>query len=165
MATHDTRQGTWFERNAWMVFTGLSVILIAFGLGDLASGGSTYSLGETVLFNRLTGTTWAALLSTDPGAAALIDHQVRTGGTDLAIVGVLNLAVSITAFRRGERWAWIAMWVWPPSLAVLMALVWTSMQGSGTGIPVPMISGSILFLITLATLLLSARRYLAHRGP
>jgi hypothetical protein len=31
-----------------------------------------------------------------------------------AIVAVvLTVAVAATAFRRGERWAWFAFWVWP----------------------------------------------------
>lgn len=25
----------------------------------------------------------------------------------------LTVAVAATAFRRGERWAWVAFWVWP----------------------------------------------------
>jgi hypothetical protein len=61
MAAEDTRADSWFERNAWTVFAGISVVLVLFGLGDMISGGSTYELGETVLFNRLTGTTWGDL--------------------------------------------------------------------------------------------------------
>jgi hypothetical protein len=26
---------------------------------------------------------------------------------------VLTLAVALTAFRRGEFWAWLALWIWP----------------------------------------------------
>ncbi len=26
---------------------------------------------------------------------------------------VLTVAIAATAFRRGERWAWFAFWVWP----------------------------------------------------
>ncbi len=26
---------------------------------------------------------------------------------------VLTVAIALTAYRRGERWAWLAFWVWP----------------------------------------------------
>ena len=26
---------------------------------------------------------------------------------------VLTVAIAVTAFRRGETWAWLAFWVWP----------------------------------------------------
>ncbi len=30
-----------------------------------------------------------------------------------AVAVVLTVAIATTAFRRGERWAWLAFWVWP----------------------------------------------------
>jgi hypothetical protein len=35
-----------------------------------------------------------------------------------AVAVVLTLAVAPTAFRRGERWAWWAFWVWPAFFVV-----------------------------------------------
>jgi hypothetical protein len=163
MATEGTRRETWFERNGWTVFTGISLVTLIFGLGDMISGGSTFALGETVMFNRLTGTTWDALRAADPGAANMIDYQVRAGGAWLLLLGIFSLAICVTALRRGERWAWYAMLVWPLGVALIVAVLWSATQGPGNGIPVPIISGSITIVISTATLALSARRYL--RGP
>lgn len=33
--------------------------------------------------------------------------------TYAAVAAALTLAIAPTAFRRGERWAWLAFWVWP----------------------------------------------------
>jgi hypothetical protein len=71
----DRRRETWFERNGWTIFTGISLVTALFGLGDIVAGGSTFGFGETVMFNRLTGTTWDALQAADPGAANLIDGR------------------------------------------------------------------------------------------
>ena len=30
-----------------------------------------------------------------------------------AATAVFGLAIALTAFRRGERWAWLAFWFWP----------------------------------------------------
>jgi len=159
-----TRRETWFERNGWKVFTGISLVTVVFGLGDILRGGSSFALGEEVLFSRLTGTTWDALQAADPGAANLIDYQVRASGVWLLLIGILSLGICVTALRQGERWAWYAMWVWPLGVAVIVAVLWSAMQGPGDGIPIPIISGSITIVISLATLGLSARRYLRRRG-
>jgi hypothetical protein len=29
------------------------------------------------------------------------------------VAAVLTVVIAATAFRRGERWAWLAFWVWP----------------------------------------------------
>jgi hypothetical protein len=163
MAAEDTRRATWFERNGWTVFTGISIVTVLFGAGDIVSGGSTFALGETVMFNRLTGTTWDALQAADPGAANLIDYQVRAGGVWLLIIGILSLAICVTALRRSERWAWYAMWVWPLGVALIVAVLWSATR-PGEGIPIPIISGSITIVISVLTLALSARRYLRRPG-
>jgi hypothetical protein len=149
----------WFERNAWAIFTGLMVIIVVFGLGDLQQGAATFVSGEVVLFGRLTGTTWDELRVADPGAAHFVDYQVRVGGIYLVMIGSLTAAISVTAFRRGERWAWYAMWVWPLGVAAAAALIANSM-GPGTGIPIPIMSGAFFVVVMVATLGLSARRYL-----
>lgn len=38
--------------------------------------------------------------------------------TYAAVAVVLTLAIAFTAFRRGERWAWLALWVWPAFFVV-----------------------------------------------
>jgi len=102
ITTGETRD-SFFERNAWKVFATLSSIIVLFGVGDIAVGGSTFESGEVVMFTGITGTTWSALQSADPGAARLIDAQVRAGGTQLLLIGLLSLAICITGFRSGQH--------------------------------------------------------------
>jgi hypothetical protein len=148
-----------FEHNAWKIFAALSVILIVFGIGDVAAGGATYAAGEAVLFNSLTGTTWDELRVADPGAAKLIDSQVRSGGALLLVVGSLSLAVCVTALRRGEPWAWRTMWIWPLWFVLFYVLIWIAQPDPQSGTPVPVISGTIFLAISVVTLVLSFRRY------
>ena len=42
----------------------------------------------------------------DPEASFLI-------ATFAGVAVVLTIAIAVTAFRRGETWAWWAFWVWP----------------------------------------------------
>ena len=42
------------------------------------------------------------------------DVAVRTLiGTFGAGMGIFGLAITLTAFRRGERWAWFVLWYYP----------------------------------------------------
>ena len=163
MTAGGTRGGTWFERNGWTIFSGISLIIAFFGLGDVIGGGSTFASGEKVLFHRMSGTTWDALQAAQPGAAHMIDYQVRAGGAWLFMLGIMSFAICVTALRHGERWSWYAMWVWPLGFALIMAVLWSA-AGPGDGIPVPIISGSIMIVISVLTLALSARRYVG-RNP
>jgi FtsH-binding integral membrane protein len=87
---------------------------------------------------------------------------VRVGGAGLLITGVLSLAICVTALRRGERWAWYAMWVWPLGIVAIILVLASAMREPGTEIPVPIISGAITIVISVVTLALSARRYLRN---
>ena len=151
-----------FERKGWAVFAALSLILIMFGAGDVLEGGATYNGGEVVLFNSLTGTTWDALRSADPGAAKLIESQVRGTGALLFVFGLLSLLVSVNALRSGQRWAWWAMWAWPLWFVFNYVLLWIAQPDLRAGLPVPLISGTVFLVITVATLGLSFRKY--HRS-
>ena len=43
-----------------------------------------------------------------------MDRDAAPLTTTYAIVAVvITVAIAATAFRRGERWAWFAFWVWP----------------------------------------------------
>ncbi len=43
-----------------------------------------------------------------------MDRNSKWLVTSYAIVAVvLTIAITLTAYRRGERWAWLAFWVWP----------------------------------------------------
>jgi hypothetical protein len=150
---------SFFERHVWKVFAAVGVIVALFGVGDVASGGASFESGEGVLFGSMTGTTWDELRAADPGAAKMIDYLWRAEGAALVAVGMLALAISLTALRHGDRWAWYAMWVFPLWIALIYLVFWIVQPDLRTGIPVPMISGAVFLVVTVATLGLSYRTY------
>jgi hypothetical protein len=155
----DRGRGTFIERNDWKVWAGISLIIILFGVGDIQIGGATYEVGERVMFEGITGMTWGELKAADPAAARFIDGQVRLGGAYLLLIGLLTLAITIFGLRRSQRWAWLTMWLWPAWLALVLIMILLTEKVPGAGIPVPMISGTVFLIITVATLILSYRKY------
>lgn len=150
---------TFFERYSWIVFLALGLIIALFGLGDIMTGGTTFEGGEAPTLQGISGMTWQRLSSTSPNAASMIDYLVRAGGVHLFVLGLLSLIVAVTAFRRGDRWAWFAMWLWPLWLGMVVLLLLSVYKQSGPGVPPPLVSGTIFLAITVATLALSFRKF------
>ena len=146
-------------KRAWVVWAGVSVLFVLFGLDDLRQGGASYAGGERVLFEGIAGTTWDALQASRPAVANMIDTLVRTGGIDLVVLGLLCLTIALTGIRRGERWAWRAMWVLPLWIIATIAVLALADKVPGAGVPVPVMSGTFLLVVTVSTLLLTYRTY------
>lgn len=157
------KSGTFIERYSWIVFLALGLIIALFGLGDMMMGGATFEGGEAPTLQGISGMTWQELNSASPNAASMIDYLVRSGGIHLFLLGLLSMVVAATAFRRGERWAWFAMWLWPLWLAMIVLLLLGTYKPAGPGVPPPLVSGAIFFVITALTLALSFRKFFPKR--
>jgi hypothetical protein len=125
------------ERYAWAVFVLLAVVLLLIGLsgpqGPVGPGSPIHAFGIS-----------------NP---TLLDIEIRFRGTVVLGMVIFSLAITLFSFRRGERWAWFALWYWP--LFVLLHVA-----AFGTWLP------DVPFAILAAgSLLLSMRRYLGRRLP
>lgn len=150
---------TWFERHAWKVLLGVSLVIGLFGLLDMTGGASDLQNGETVLMHSLTGMSWNELKAASPAAANLIDWKFRSDGATLFTLAVLAIAICLGGFRRGQRWAWYALWVIPVWLALNTIFILLAVSHPGYGTPVPVISGAIFFVLWALMLGLSYRKY------
>ena len=68
--------------------------------------------GQPILpagYEGYTSGSWAGLVATNPMAARYMEVLFRMYGIFNFIFGVLTVAITLTAFRRGERWAWWAL--------------------------------------------------------
>lgn len=157
------RTESFFERHAWKVFLVLSGILILFGLGDIFTGGATFSSGEAPTVLGISGMTWEQLGAASPNSATMIDYLVRAGGVHLFVLGLLSLVICLTAFRRGERWSWFAMWLWPLWMVLVVMLLLSAYKQPGPGVPPPLVSGSIILILAVVTLVLAYRKYLPNK--
>src|SRR4026208_2068517 len=57
------------------------------------------------------GSSWSELLRTSPMTAKYMIVLFRTYGVHCVVFGLLGSAIAVTAFRRGESWAWWALLV------------------------------------------------------
>lgn len=104
---------TFFDRHAWKVLLGVILIIGFFGVSDMVRRASVLQNGETVFMHSITGVSWNELQAVSPKVANLIDVKFRMDGAALTTIAPLSMAVCLTGFRRGERWAWYALWALP----------------------------------------------------
>ncbi len=150
---------TFFERHAWKVLLFFSVVMALIGLPDLLAGGSFYQVGDVALLQGISGMTWEQLEATSPNAAAMIDFKVRMGGLEYLFLGLFSTAIVLTGFRRGERWAWYTMWLFPFFMALHSLVIFNAYKHPEAGTPEPLGSGLIMCVLTALMLALSYRKF------
>jgi hypothetical protein len=154
-----TNTESFVSRHAWKVLLALSLLIGFFGLMDLAGGAADLQNGEAVLMHSLTGMSWTELQAASPAAAHLVDWKFRSDGATLLVLGVLASAVCLGGFRQRQRWAWYALWAVPGWVALTVISLLSAVAYPGYGTPVPMVSGSIIFVVWSAALGLTWRSF------
>ena len=101
---------TRWRRVAWIVILIADAGFTAWGamaaaLPDLLAGpGGTPIL--TAGYEGFSKGSWSELAGTSPMTAKYIVLLFRMYGVFNVIFGLMAIAITVTAFRRGERWAW-----------------------------------------------------------
>ncbi len=57
-------------------------------------------------YEGFSGASWSALASASPMAASYMVVLFRMYGVFNVVFALMAIAITVTAFRRGERWAW-----------------------------------------------------------
>jgi hypothetical protein len=146
---------TRLQRHGWWVLVLFAVLIVVSGAMDVVMGAA----GDRVVAMGLTGRTHAELIAESPDAFRLYDFTRRTQAWALVTLGLLLLGILLGPYRRGDRWAWRAMWLLPawslsvPAMYLVFGLV------PGTPPPPPLISGSIVGVISILVLVLDRGRF------
>lgn len=101
------RSETWYERAAWIYFALVSGVVLPLAALSYVDPSST-----TELWARF-GHDVPASVAADPAAVEYVEfigHWATTGTIGFDLFGLL---IALTAFRRGQRWAWLAFCYWP----------------------------------------------------
>jgi hypothetical protein len=148
-----------FERHGWKILVGVSAIFLLFGLGDIIRGMDA----DPAIAESITGIEWQALQATEPNIANMIDLGVRSSGSSIFFLSILSIAVILFAFRPGQQWAWVVLWIWPAWMALIFLATFTAERQAGFPAPPPMLSAPFFFAVTLITLVLTRRKFFPGR--
>lgn len=107
-------------------------------------------------YEAITGGGWtlfSAIVS--PGLENATTAATRLAGFLGAMSSILIIAIAMTSFRRGERWAWYAMWTLPAFAVLDFGLI-----AGYSALTVTSVTWDItLFGLAMASLVLSYRRF------
>ena len=103
------------QRVAWILILIVDVGYIAWGAGAAASPDHLLGPGGKAIlpagYDGYSGGSWSELAAASPLTAGYMTLLFRMYGLYCVLFGVMGSAVAVTAFRRGERWAWWALLV------------------------------------------------------
>ena len=116
------------------------ILILVVDVGYVAWGAGAAAAPEQLLgpggkgilqaaYEGYSGGSWAALASASPLVAGYIRLMYRMYGVYCALFGLLGSAIALTAFRRGERWAWWALLV-GNTVALLSAMTMDRMSNA-----------------------------------
>jgi hypothetical protein len=100
---------------AWIVILIVEVSYVAWGgMAAAMPDGLLGPGGKAILpagYEGYSGESWSELLRASPTTANYMIVLFRMYGIYCVLFGLMGSAITLTAFRRGERWAWWALLV------------------------------------------------------
>ena len=110
------------QRTAWILVFIVDALMIAWGAAAAIAPEHLLGPGGRAIlpagFEGYTGGSWPALLEASPASAGYMAVLFRLYSMFCVLFGFMGCAIAVTAFRRGERWAW-----WTLLIANLVALL------------------------------------------
>lgn len=101
------------RRVAWILILIADAGLLAWGaMAALAPKHLLGPGGKPILaagYEGYSGGSWSELASASPMTAQYVIVLFRMYGVYIVAFGLMAIAITVTAFRRGERWAWWAL--------------------------------------------------------
>jgi hypothetical protein len=143
-----------YEEYAWVVFLIIGVLVL---IGAIPH---TFGINtDPALVHAISGQTIDEIKISNPMLFNLYDFYFRGGGlSDLGFTFFL-IVITLTAYRKGQKWAWYAFWFVPAYFLAWIALSFTTPE-STSSLLLPLI---LLTGLSLAGLFLPYRKFFSKR--
>ncbi len=107
-----------YEKHAWILLFAIGVFGLVTSLPLLLGVDPDPARIEGII-----GMTMSELRASNPRFLDLVTYSVRTYGLVNLAWSFLIIAISVTAYRKGEKWAWCAFWSLPAFYVVSTAIL------------------------------------------
>lgn len=144
-----------YEKYAWIIFLIIGIMIFAAGIPHMFGINTDPALVETI-----SGQTIDELKSSNPMFFNLYNFYFSGGGLSDIGFAFFLIIISLTAYRKGQKWSWYALWFVP-----VFFLTWILIS-----LPLPIKAKSSLFppliifiVLSLVGLLLPIRKFFTKK--
>ena len=101
-----------YEKYGWAVYLALGILWLVVGLVQVFSPDELLRTDAQLI----TDMSWSELKASSPVATDLVRFHYGQMGLLKTSWSLLVLAITLTGYRRGEKWAWYTLWLVPTLL-------------------------------------------------
>jgi len=142
-----------YEKYAWILLFAIGVIFL------VSAVPATLGIPDPATVERIAGMTVNELKVSSPGFYNLYLFYFRFGGLSDIGFAFFITAISVTAYRKGEKWAWYALWVLP-AYFIASAAISMSIE-SNLSLLLP---ETVFAILSLVGLLLPYRKFFPSKA-
>jgi ABC-type iron transport system FetAB permease component len=117
MSTDNQVAESTLQRHGWVLLFALEIVLAPWFLVVLVF------IETPEGFEADTGVAWAEFSAAYPTVATGYQLAQRAFLVGYISLTLLALLITCFAFRKGHRWSWFAMWLFPAALAAMVVLM------------------------------------------
>jgi hypothetical protein len=147
-----------YERYAWTLLFLFWALHLVLSVRDFFPSLQDFCLaclpGAQTAIQSSTSMSWSQLVSTSPRLASFLASTLVDDGISGVSLAVFGMIVSLTSFRRGEKWAWYVSWSMP--IGILAAQLNLYLL---TGSVLVIVLAIVFALVSLLALLLPYRQF------
>ncbi len=101
-----------FQKYGWVVYLALGLLWLVVGLVQVFGPGELLRTDAQLI----TDMSWIELKASSPVATDLVRFHYGQMGLLKTSWSLLVLAITLTGYRKGEKWAWYTLWLVPALL-------------------------------------------------
>ncbi len=147
-----------YEKYAWTLLFVFWALHLVLSVRDFFPSLQDFCMGclpgAQTAIQSSTGMSWSQLASTNPKLAGFLTSVLVDDGISGVGLAIFGMIVSLTSFKRGEKWAWYVSWSMP--VGILAAQVNLYLL---TGSMMVIVLAVVFVLVSLLALFLPYRQF------
>jgi len=116
--------------------------------------------GAQTPIQAVTGLTWSQLVSSNPKFANFLTSTLVDDGISGVGRAIFGMVVSMTSYRKGEKWAWYVSWSMPIGILAAQLNLYAL-----TGSIMVIYLAAIFTIVSVLALLLPLRQFFPRKSP
>jgi hypothetical protein len=147
-----------YEKYAWILLFLFWALHLLLSVRDFFPSLQDFCLaclpGAKTAIQSSTGMNWSQLASTNPKFAGFLASTLSDDGISGVGLAIFGMIVSLTSFRKGEKWAWYVSWSMPIGILAAQLNLYVL-----TGSAMVIVLATVFILASLLALFLPYRRF------